>query len=105
MILPEDKTRLQELIKKTANLWKFLDCDEKKKTILDLENTMSLPSFWDKQTEAKRVSSEANRLKQTVEKIESFRMQVDDLEALAELCDEDVNDQEIESEFIGTLET
>jgi peptide chain release factor 2 len=105
MILPEDKTRLQELIKKTRHLWKFLDCDDKKKTVLELENTMSSPSFWDNQTEAKRVSSEANRLKQTVEKIESFRAQVDDLEALAELCDEDENDQEMEGEFISTLET
>ena len=104
MILPDDKTRLQELIKKTNHLWKFLDCDAKKQTVLELEETMSSPSFWDDQTEAKRVSSEANRLKQTVEKIESFRVQVDDLDALAELCDEDENDQEMETEFINTLD-
>ena len=104
MILPDDKSRLQELIKKTRHLWKFLDCDEKKKAILELEELMSSPTFWDDQTEAKRVSSEANRLKQTVEKIESFRVQVDDLDALAELCDEDENDQEMESEFMSTLE-
>ena len=104
MILLEDKTRLQELIKKTRHLWKFLDCDEKKKSILELEETMSSPTFWNNQKEAKRVSSEANRLKQTVEKIESFRVQVEDLNALAELCDEDENDQEMESEFIHTLE-
>mgnify|MGYP001249695186 CR=1 FL=1 len=104
MILPEDKTRLLELIKKTRHLWKFLDCDEKKKSILELEETMSSPTFWNNQKEAKRVSSEANRLKQTVEKIESFRVQVEDLNALAELCDEDENDQEMESEFIHTLE-
>ena len=53
---------------------------------------MSSPTFWDDQKEAKRVSSDANRLKQTVEKIESFRVQVEDLEALAELCDEDEDD-------------
>ena len=104
MILPDDKSRLQDLIKKTTHLWKFLDCDEKKKAILELESLMSAPTFWDDQTEAKRVSSEANRLKQTVEKIESFRVQVDDLDALAELCDEDENDQEMESEFMSTLE-
>ena len=104
MILLEDKTRLQELIKKTRHLWKFLDCDEKKKSILELEETMSSPTFWNNQKEAKRVSSEANRLKQTVEKIESFRVQVEDLSALDELCDEDENDQEMESEFSHTLE-
>ena len=104
MILPDDKTRLQELIKKTNHLWKFLDCDAKKTNSFRIRGNYVFPHFWDDQTEAKRVSSEANRLKQTVEKIESFRVQVDDLDALAELCDEDENDQEMETEFISTLE-
>ena len=45
MILPEDKGRLQELTKRTKHLWKFLECDEKKEKILELENEMSAPSF------------------------------------------------------------
>ena len=105
MILPEDKSRLQDLIKKTIHLWKFLDCEGKKSTIAELEEKMSSPTFWDDQKEAKRVSSEANRLKQTVEKIESFRVQVEDLEALAELCDEDEDDAEMANEFLQTLNT
>lgn len=104
MILPEDKTRLNALIKKTNHLWKFLECDDKKTKIIDLENAMSSPSFWDDQKEAKRISSEANRLKQTVEKIESFRSQVEDLEALAELCDEDESEEEMANEFVHNLE-
>lgn len=104
MILPEDKTRLNALIKKTNHLWKFLECDDKKTKIIDLENAMSSPSFWDDQKEAKHISSEANRLKQTVEKIESFRSQVEDLEALAELCDEDESEEEMANEFVHNLE-
>lgn len=104
MILPEDKARLNALIKKTNHLWKFLECDDKKTKIIDLENAMSSPSFWDDQKEAKRISSEANRLKQTVEKIESFRSQVEDLEALAELCDEDESEEEMANEFVHNLE-
>ncbi|MAL86689.1 MAG: peptide chain release factor 2 [Opitutae bacterium] len=104
MILPEDKTRLNSLIKKTNHLWKFLECDDKKAKIIELENAMSSPSFWDDQKEAKRISSEANRLKQTVEKIESFRSQVEDLEALAELCDEDESEEEMANEFVHNLE-
>lgn len=103
MILPDDKARLQDLVKKTRHLWKFLDCEEKKSKVSELEELMSLPTFWDDQKEAKRISSEANRLKQTVEKIESFRGQVEDLEALAELCEEDENDQEMAKEFLQTL--
>ena len=53
---------------------------------------MSSPGFWDDQSEAKRISSECNRLKQLVEKIESFKNLVGDVEAMAELCDEDEDD-------------
>ena len=84
MILPDDKTRLQELIKRTQHLWKFLECDEKKQKISDLEVEMSAPAFWDDQANARKVGSESNRLKQTVSRIEDFRSEVEDLEALCQ---------------------
>tara|TARA_B100000963_G_scaffold225587_1_gene196782 strand:- start:30 stop:1169 length:1140 start_codon:yes stop_codon:yes gene_type:complete len=105
MILPEDKTRLQELIKRTNHLWKFLECDEKKKKILELEEQMSAPSFWDDQANARKIGSENNRLKQTVSKVEDFRSQVEDLEALCELCEEDQEDQEMANEFVTGLDS
>ena len=104
MILPDDKSRLQELIKRTQHLWKFLECDEKKRKIEELENEMSTPSFWDDQANARKVGSESNRLKQTVSRIEDFRSEVEDLEALCELCEEDENDQDMAKEFTNTLE-
>lgn len=104
MILPDDKTRLQELIKRTQHLWKFLECDEKKKKISDLEEEMSAPAFWDDQANARKVGSESNRLKQTVSRIEDFRSEVEDLEALCELCEEDEDDQEMSKEFVTNLE-
>jgi len=100
MILPEDKTRLQELIKRTNHLWKFLECDEKKAKIAQLEEQMSAPAFWDDQAEARKVGSENNRLKQTVSKVEEFRSRVDDLEALCELCEEDEEEEEMSNEFV-----
>lgn len=105
MILPEDKTRLQELIKRTNHLWKFLECDEKKKKILELEEQMSAPSFWDDQANARKIGSENNRLKQTVSKVEDFRSQVEDWEALCELCEEDQEDQEMANEFVTGLDS
>ena len=105
MILPDDKSRLQELIKRTQHLWKFLECDEKKRKIEELENEMSAPSFWDDQANARKVGSESNRLKQTVSRIEDFRSEVEDLEALCELCEEDENDQDMAKEFVNTLES
>ena len=105
MILPDDKTKLEELIKRTKHLWKFLECDDKKIKIAELENEMSSPSFWDDQEKARKVGSENNRLKQTVSRIEEFRSEVDDLEALCELCEEDEDDQEMSKEFTRTLES
>jgi peptide chain release factor 2 len=105
MILPEDKTRLQALIKRTNHLWKFLECDEKKKKIAELEQAMTAPSFWDDQETARKVGSENNQLKQTVSKVEDFRTEVEDLEALCELCEEDENDEELGKEFVDTLES
>ena len=105
MILPEDKARLQALIKRTSHLWKFLECDDKKKKIAELEEEMSAPSFWDDQDKARKVGSENNRLKQTVSKVEDFRSKVEDLEALCELCEEDEEDEEMAKEFVETLES
>ena len=105
MILPEDKTSLHALIKRTNHLWKFLECDEKKRKIAELEEAMSSPSFWEDQDNARKIGSENNRLKQTVSKVEGFRSQVQDVEALCELCEEDENDEEMSKEFVDTLES
>ena len=83
MIIPEDKTRMQELVKRTNHLWKFLKCDEKKVQIAKFEQEMSAPSFWDDQDKARKVGSENNRLKQTVSKVEEFRAKVEDLKPYA----------------------
>ena len=103
MILPDDKSSLQELIKRTRHLWKFLECEDKKNKIADLGLEMSAPAFWDDQANARKVGSESNRLKQTVSRIEDFKSEVDDLEALCELCEEDEDDQEMAQEFVSTL--
>ena len=65
---------------------------------------MSAPAFWDDQANARKVGSESNRLKQTVSRIEDFRSEVEDLEALCELCEEDEDDQDMSKEFVTTLE-
>ena len=105
MITPEDKSRMLELVKRTNHLWKFLECDQKKAKILELEEEMSAPSFWDDQAKARKVGSENNRLKQTVSKVEEFRAKVEDLEAMCELCEEDEDDEDMSKEFARDLES
>ena len=53
MILPEDKSKLQALIKRT-NHFEISRGDEKKKKIAELEEAMSAPSFWDDQEKARK---------------------------------------------------
>ncbi|MFP6900652.1 MAG: peptide chain release factor 2 [Opitutales bacterium] len=104
MIIPEDKTKMQELVKRAGYLWRYLDCETKKSEIVTLEERMSAPTFWDDQNEARKVSSEVNRLKQTVEKLETFRSRVDDLVALAELVEEAGEEgEEFVAEFVSSL--
>ncbi|MBL62722.1 MAG: peptide chain release factor 2 [Opitutae bacterium] len=104
MITPEDKVQMQELEKRAGYLWRYLDCEGKKTEIDELEQRMSSPTFWDDQDEARKVSSEVNRLKQLVEKLEAFRSKVDDLVALAELVDEAGEEgEEFVAEFVATL--
>jgi peptide chain release factor 2 len=65
---------------------------------------MSSPSFWDNQDEARKVSSEVNRLKQIVAKLETFKSKVDDLVALAELVEEAGDEgEEFVAEFVASL--
>ena len=54
MILPDDKARLQVLIKRTQHLWKFLECDDKKLK-LRIGGAMSSPAFWDDQENAEKL--------------------------------------------------
>ena len=104
MILPDDKSRLQELIKKTRHLWKFLDCDEKKKAILELEELCPPPHFGMTKPRQSESVQKPIDLSRQLRKLNRFESRSTILDALAELCDEDENDQEMESEFISTFE-
>ena len=67
---------------------------------------MSEGSFWDDQSAAQTVITEANRLKNVVNPSSAFRKEMDDLKAMLELVDEIGEDPEGESyqqEIIDTL--
>ena len=66
---------------------------------------MASSGFWDDQSAAQTVISEANRLKNTVNKIKAFRGELDDLETMLELVDELEKGSEAESYQQEVLET
>ena len=64
----------------------IFDADAKKERIEALEVQMSEGSFWDDQSAAQTVITEANRLKNVVNPSSAFRKEIDDLKAMLELC-------------------
>ena len=84
----------------------IFDGDAKKERIEALETQMSEGSFWDDQSAAQTVITEANRLKNVVNPSSAFRKEMDDLKAMLELVDEIGEDPEGEAyqqEIIETL--
>jgi peptide chain release factor 2 len=67
----------------------LFDLPAKKKRIAELEELMSAPAFWDDQEAAQKVISENNALKSSVERMEKFQAEYEDLEVMLELSQEE----------------
>jgi peptide chain release factor 2 len=70
----------------------LFDLPSKKARIAELEELMASPSFWDDQDAAQAVISENNALKSTVDKLEKFQSEFEDLEVMLELAQEEKDD-------------
>lgn len=79
----------------------IFDVDKKQETIASMEVSMAEPGFWDHQETAQKTVTELNHLKRTVTSMTAFQNQMDDLNALAELVEEE--EGEIEGEFSAEL--
>ena len=87
-IPPETRGQIEEVARRTARLWKFLDVPTKQKELARLEHRMSEPDFWNNQQTAQKVIGEANQIKGTVNPVVAFQRKLDDLKTLAELVQE-----------------
>ncbi|TCP52241.1 peptide chain release factor 2 (bRF-2) [Tumebacillus sp. BK434] len=70
----------------------LFDLPAKKQRIAALEEMMSAPAFWDDQEAAQKVISENNALKGSVDRMEKFQGEFDDLEVMLELAQEEKDD-------------
>jgi peptide chain release factor 2 len=84
--------------------WELLragfDEDAEARRVAELEEAMGAPGFWDDQQAAARVSAEHSRATRRLERWRGLRADVEDLEALAEMAEED---ESVAAEVAGQM--
>ncbi len=95
-ISPETRSLIEEIIRRSGYLYKFLDVPEKLRQIAELEKKMSDQNFWDDHASAQSVVSEVSRIKNTIEPIRAYMRRVEDLKVLEELVASEPGDASTE---------
>jgi peptide chain release factor 2 len=81
--------RLQAILRQWELLRAGFDEDSEARRLAELEQAMQAPGFWDDQQAAARVSAEHARVTRRLDHWRALRSDVEDLEALAEMAEED----------------
>ncbi|MDQ8202377.1 peptide chain release factor 2 [Pelagicoccus sp. SDUM812003] len=89
MIKPETKALHDEMEKRAGYLWRYLDVDNKKAKVKELEAKMAVEGFWDDPTAAQELIGEANQLKGVVNGMTGFKTKLEDARAMEELLNEE----------------
>ncbi|MHA7579403.1 peptide chain release factor 2 [Paenibacillus vandeheii] len=92
MIDPSVKQDLREIGKKLTNLRGSLDLDLKQEMIENFEVKMSVPDFWDDNDKAQALIAELNAVKGSVDQYTKLQQDYDDAVMMAELADEEGDD-------------
>ncbi|WP_157258584.1 peptide chain release factor 2 [Paenibacillus sp. AD87] len=92
MIDPSVKQDLREIGKKLTNLRGSLDLDLKQEMIENFEVKMSAPDFWDDNDKAQSLIAELNGVKGSVDQYTKLQQDYDDAVMMAELADEEGDD-------------
>ncbi|PQP84609.1 peptide chain release factor 2 [Paenibacillus sp. PCH8] len=98
MIDPSVKQDLREIGKKLTNLRGSLDLDLKQEMIENFEVKMSAPDFWDDSDKAQALIADLNAVKGSVDQYEKLQQEYDDAVMMAELADEE-GDEELATEI------
>ncbi|WP_375002852.1 peptide chain release factor 2 [Aeromicrobium sp. CTD01-1L150] len=88
-------TQLKELGATLASVEKVLDLDAMHAEIADLQEQVGAPDLWDDQANAQRVTGRLSALQAELERVESLRQRLDDVEILVELAQEEGDDDSI----------
>ncbi|HEX7298268.1 MAG TPA: peptide chain release factor 2 [Solirubrobacteraceae bacterium] len=101
---PSEDLPIAQRLQAAERQWELLragfDEEAEARRVAELEEAMQAPGFWDDQQAAAQVSAEHARATRRLERWRSLRSDVEDLEALAEMADED---ETVASEVAGQM--
>jgi peptide chain release factor 2 len=90
---PSEELPIPQRLQAIRRQWELLragfDEDAAAARVAELEQAMGVPGFWDDQQSAAEISAEHARQTRRLERWRSLRSDVEDLEALAEMAEED----------------
>ncbi|MGI6641208.1 MAG: peptide chain release factor 2 [Limnochordia bacterium] len=95
--------RLQVIGKRLAEMRNYLDIDDKRARVAELEEGMAAPGFWDDQEAAQAVVKEISALKRAIQEWESVQEEYEDAEAMFELVSEEP-DEALEEELAKAVD-
>ncbi|MEW6228711.1 MAG: peptide chain release factor 2 [Bacillota bacterium] len=96
-MLAELRPTLEELRSRVEEMRVYLEVEERKSRLAELEKQVSEPGFWDDRDAAQKVLQQISQLKADVERWEKIRAEAEDLEVLLELGLEE-GDESVERE-------
>src|SRR5919106_5992374 len=101
---PSDDLPIPQRLQAIRGQWELLragfDEDAEARRVAELEEAMGVPGFWDDQQAAASVSAEHSRVPRRLERWRALRSDVEDLEALAEMAEED---ESVANEVAGQM--
>jgi peptide chain release factor 2 len=101
---PADELPIPQRLQAIRRQWELLrggfDEDGEGRRVAELEEAMGAPGFWDDQQSAAQVSAEHARATRRLERWRALRADVEDLEALAEMAEED---ESVAAEVAGQM--
>ncbi|GAB3622018.1 peptide chain release factor 2 [Mariniluteicoccus endophyticus] len=82
-------SELADLDRALTSIEAVLDPEAKRKEIAELEEQAAAPDLWNDQENAQKVTSRLSHLQNDLERVESLRSRLDDLDVLVELAEEE----------------
>ncbi|MGD9678686.1 MAG: peptide chain release factor 2 [Vulcanibacillus sp.] len=98
----EIKYELEKLSNRLNEIRGSLDLDRKREQIIELEEKMNAPEFWNDQNSAQKVINETNQLKEQIDKIDELIEQYEDLNLMLELAVGESDEALLKETDIGT---
>jgi len=97
-------TAIEEMQKKLAEIGEFLNIEQMKQKILELEDIMSESGFWNDSDNARKISQEVARLKENIEKYKRLQSEMGDMVLVAREANRE-HEHEMEKDLAEQLES